>query len=98
MEFSVNTVPTHAEYVEYLKELARESREGYDAFIRKLNPTAWLISTCYVKFPEKTEAFLQDNSLSAWTHNKAIRKICEYFRVSDEDKARLKGLIRREAR
>lgn len=56
---------------------------------------AWAVSVCYVKFPEKTEAFLMEDRLDDFTHNKAIQKIRESYRVSQEDKERLKGLKRK---
>ena len=36
---------------------------------------AWALSVCYVKFPEKTRAFLEKDTLDDFTHNKAIQKI-----------------------
>ena len=56
---------------------------------------AWTISMCYVKYPELTDRYLQDCSLDDFTYNKAIQKTIESFRVSDEDKARLKGMRRK---
>jgi 3-methyladenine DNA glycosylase AlkD len=55
---------------------------------------AWTVSMCYVKFPERTEDFLRKCSLDDFTYNKSIQKTCESFRVSPEDKARLKGMRR----
>ena len=55
---------------------------------------AWAVSVCYVKFPEKTEVFLRKNLLDDFTHNKAIQKIRESYRVSKEEKERLKELRR----
>lgn len=58
---------------------------------------AWAVSVCYVKFPEKTEEFLLKNTLDAFTHNKAIQKIRESYRVSREDKERLNKWKRKES-
>ena len=55
---------------------------------------AWTLSICYVKFPQETEALLVENQLDDVTHNKTIQKIRESYRVSKEDKERLKGLRR----
>lgn len=55
---------------------------------------AWAISICYVKFPDKTLKYLQNNTLEDFCHNKAISKIIESYRVTKEDKERLK-LIKR---
>lgn len=51
---------------------------------------AWLISFAYIKQKEKTEKYLQKNNLDKFTLNKSIQKICESYRVSEEDKARLR--------
>lgn len=56
---------------------------------------AWTISDCYIKFPEKTEKLLLQNNLDDFTHNKAIQKIRESYRVSKEDKERLNLLKRK---
>ena len=51
---------------------------------------AWLVSFVYIKQREKTEIFLQKNKLDEFTQNKSIQKICESYRVSKEDKERLR--------
>jgi 3-methyladenine DNA glycosylase AlkD len=43
---------------------------------------AWLVSECFIKFPEITEPFLKSKILEKWTQNKAIQKIKESFKVS----------------
>lgn len=53
---------------------------------------AWLISVCMAKYPEETLAFFENNTLDVKTHNKAIQKSRESFRVSKEHKALLLGL------
>lgn len=53
---------------------------------------AWLISTLFIKFRDETLKYLKDNSLDKWTQNKAIQKIRESFRVSEEDKELVKSL------
>lgn len=47
---------------------------------------AWLLSICYIKYPEETLPFIKQNKLDPWTHNKAISKIRESYRVSKEQK------------
>lgn len=50
---------------------------------------AWALATAYAKFPKQTDAALYWN----WpkdTLNKAIQKMCESYRVSDEDKVELR--------
>lgn len=57
----------------------------HDGYYVKMG-MAWLVSVCYVKFPEKTMPFLQENQMDDFTHNKAIQKIRESFRVGKEEK------------
>ncbi|QIB67913.1 DNA alkylation repair protein [Aminipila butyrica] len=58
---------------------------------------AWALSVCWVKFSQQTKAFFikENNSLDDFTYNKAIQKIRESYRVSQEDKDFLKQLKRR---
>jgi len=53
---------------------------------------AWLISVCFVKFKDKTLEFIKNNTLDTFTHNKAIQKIIESYRVDEKDKEYLKIL------
>jgi len=52
---------------------------------------AWALSTCFIKYPEKTESALFSDSLDREIRNKAVQKISDSFRVSKEDKDRLKA-------
>ena len=56
---------------------------------------AWAISIFYIKQPQLTLKLLKQNNLDDFTHNKAIQKIRESFRVSKEDKEMLNGLKRK---
>jgi len=55
---------------------------------------AWLISFAYIKQREKTEKYLLNNNLDKFTLNKSIQKICESYRISNEDKENLRKLKR----
>ena len=55
---------------------------------------AWCGSVAYVRFPEKTYAFLARQTLDDWTHRMTIRKICESRRVTDEQRAKVRALKR----
>lgn len=55
---------------------------------------AWLIAETLVKFYDKAKSFLLENTLDKKTHNKAIQKACESFRLSDDRKNFLKGIKR----
>ena len=48
---------------------------------------AWLVSVCMAKYPEETILFFRNSTLDTRTHNKAIQKSRESFRVSKENKA-----------
>ena len=57
---------------------------------------AWAIATAWAKQREKTYCYMQDgnNTLDDWTYNKAIQKMLESYRVSDEDKRMLRTMKR----
>lgn len=55
---------------------------------------AWYFATALAKQWESALPYIEKNRLDKWTHNKAIQKARESFRVSDEHKAILKGLKR----
>lgn len=59
---------------------------------------AWAVSVCYVRFPERTWSYLEQNCLDAFTQNKAIQKARESYRVSPEDKKRLLTLKKPESK
>ena len=54
--------------------------------------TAWLFAEALVKQWDTAVKFIEGRRLDDWTHNKAIQKACESFRVSDERKEYLKSL------
>lgn len=53
---------------------------------------AWLLSVCYVKYPEKTRPLLEGSVLDLFTRKSAIRKIIESNRVPKEDKEQMRKL------
>jgi len=56
---------------------------------------AWLLADCMVKFPNIVFHFMKNNQLNDWLHNKAISKMKESYRVSDDMKTQLNKLIRK---
>lgn len=58
---------------------------------------AWAVATSWAKQRDKTYAYMLDgnNTLDDWTYNKAIQKMLESYRVSDEDKQMLKKMKRK---
>ncbi|MBO5183003.1 MAG: DNA alkylation repair protein [Bacilli bacterium] len=55
---------------------------------------AWLISTCFIKYKDKTINFLNNNNLNDFTYNKAIQKITESTRVGKDEKEQIRKLKR----
>ena len=55
---------------------------------------AWLIATAAAKQRDKTIEYLKRDQLNDFTHNKAIQKIRESYRISPEDKELVKSLKR----
>ena len=53
---------------------------------------AWLICEIYINFPKETTEFIKENNLNKFTHNKAISKIHDSFRVSIDEKEFLNSL------
>ena len=82
---------TGDEFVEEaLKLLAAIKHEDY--YVKM--GIAWAISIFYIKQPQLTLKLIKQNNLDDFTHNKAIQKIRESFRVSNEDKEMLNGFKR----
>lgn len=55
---------------------------------------AWAVATAFAKFPDKTMEFMRNWKTDSLTYNMAIRKMCESYRVSKEDKIILKNMKR----
>ena len=54
--------------------------------------TAWYFATALAKQYEKVLPFIENKKLDTWTHNKAIQKAVESYRITDEQKTYLKGI------
>ncbi len=81
------------EYVQRIFQIFNSvQNEGY--YVRMA--VAWAISVFYVKFKEETEEFLENNHLDTFTQNKAVQKIRESYRVSKEEKEKIKKFRRTE--
>lgn len=65
----------------------------HDGYYVKMG-VAWTLQVCYVKFPEQTKRLLENNQMDDFTHNKAIQKIRESYRVSRTEKEMLSQLKR----
>ena len=56
---------------------------------------AWYFATALAKQYKETFPYIKNNKLITWTHNKAIQKAVESFRVSDSHKEELKKMKRK---
>jgi 3-methyladenine DNA glycosylase AlkD len=86
------TILSHFVEEKYLKEIFDTlNKIKSDAFYINM-AQAWLICDLYIKYPKETLKFIKQNNLNKFTHNKAISKIHDSFRVSKEDKEYLNRL------
>ncbi len=53
---------------------------------------AWYFATALAKQYESTLPYIEEKRLAPWTHNKAIQKALESYRITDEQKKHLRGL------
>lgn len=56
---------------------------------------AWYFATALAKQYEATLPYIEENRLADWTHNKAIQKAVESYRITPEQKVYLKTLKRK---
>ena len=73
---------------EYLDWVA--CKKGDDYYIKMM--VAWFFATALAKRYDESIIYIKEKKLEPWTHNKAIQKAIESFRVTDEHKAFLKTL------
>ena len=76
---------------EYLKMAASVVSEEY--YVKMM--VAWFFATALAKQYDATLPYIQRKQLEPWTHNKAIQKAVESYRVTPEQKAYLKTLKER---
>ena len=57
---------------------------------------AWYFATALAKQYDTALPYLEQPHLDRWTHNKAIQKALESYRITDEQKAYLKTLKRKQ--
>ena len=73
---------------EYLELVARKS--GDDYYLKMM--VAWYFATALAKQYDASIVYIERHRLEPWTHNKAIQKASESYRVTDEHKAYLRTL------
>lgn len=55
---------------------------------------AWLLSVAFIKYKDKTIKILNNSKIDKVTVNKTISKICDSYRIKEEDKIEVKKLRR----
>lgn len=72
--------------------VSRMSRKGEaeDYYLKMM--AAWYFATALAKNWDQVLPFIEQHKLDPWTHNKAIQKALESFRVTDEHKEYLRKL------
>lgn len=73
--------------------LAYADRFTHGAYYARM-AMAWMISICFIKFPDKTMKYLQQSRLDNWTYNKSLQKIIESLRVDKETKDIIRSMKR----
>lgn len=83
-------------YVEdkYLNEIFNVLKQVNTEYYYVHMAAAWLIAEVLVKCYDDGVRFLQSGVMDKKTHNKAIQKACESYRLSTEQKNFLKGIKR----
>lgn len=79
-------------HIDAILQLCNEIK--HDGYYVKMG-LAWLVSVCYIKYPEETTLFLKENQMDDFTHNKSIQKIRESYRVDKKEKDKLNMLKRK---
>ena len=74
--------------VKYAGEAAKIRSDEY--YVNMM--TAWYFATALAKHYDEVLPFIEQHRLDTWTHNKAIQKATESYRVTDEHKAYLRTL------
>ena len=80
--------------IKYADMVAEVRSEEY--YIKMM--IAWYFATALAKQYESILPYLEEKKLDDWTHNKAIQKSVESYRITDEQKSYLKTLKVRQSR
>lgn len=77
---------------EYIKDVLEILNNiHHDGYYVKM-AVAWAISICYIKFPKETMKLLEKSNLDTFTYNKALQKITESYRVSKQEKDKIRKM------
>jgi 3-methyladenine DNA glycosylase AlkD len=95
IRFAVAMMIFHFVNAEYVKDIivCMEAIE-HPAYYVKM-AVAWCLSTCFIKFPEQTMKYLENNTLDDFTFGKTLSKITDSFRVSDDMKNTIRKMRRK---
>ncbi len=74
--------------IKYPKTVAKIRSDEY--YVKMMQ--AWYFATALAKQYDAVLAFIENRKLDVWTHNKAIQKSVESFRITDEQKQYLRTL------
>lgn len=75
----------------YIDDVVTLLLKKYDYYYVEM-AIAWCLSSVYINYPNIVEEILNKKMLSEFVHNKTIDKINDSYRVSVENKVRLRGL------
>ena len=78
------------EYADLVVSRMSRKGEAEDYYLKMM--AAWYFATALAKNWDQVLPFIEKRRLDPWTHNKAIQKALESFRVSDEHKEYLRKL------
>ena len=79
-----------SEYLKWVASKMPPSNQDADYYLKMM--VAWYFATALAKQYDAAVPFIERKKLEPWTHNKAIQKAMESFRVSDEHKEYLRTL------
>ncbi|MBO5421908.1 MAG: DNA alkylation repair protein [Clostridia bacterium] len=74
--------------IEYVQSVAKVRSEEY--YVKMM--VAWYFATALAKQYDLVLPFIENKALDPWTHNKAIQKSIESFRITKEQKEYLRTL------
>ena len=95
LRFAIVAMMTYYLTDEYIDRVLALSEEVIsDKYYVKM-AVAWLMATALCKFPDKALDVIKSNVLDVWTHNKALQKARESFRIDKSQKDYLNTLKRK---
>ena len=94
IRFSIIMLLSHYVVSEYVDDIFKIIEEVKNDFYYTKMGIAWLLCELMIKFRDKCMEYIKISKLDDFTFNKAIQKMNESFRISDDDKIYLKSLKR----